>query len=155
LSAGLVSFRPRQPGPAELDVSPLRSLTPAAGWQVICADHLGPLATAIRGQVRIGGHLLRGNVGSALAGALGIVSARRQRPPDSPLRNNWAHPVDVATSGRWLRTPDGPRYARATCCGYEQIDDGGRCGDCSLNWHGSQLPVLAAPAGEHAPGAGP
>ena len=145
LGAGLVSFRLREPGPAQLDAWPLRSLTPAAGWQVICAEHLGPLAAAIRGQVRIGGYLLRGNVGSALAGALSIVSAQLQRPLDSLLRNNWAHPADVATSGRWLRTPDGPRYARSTCCGYEQLDQAGRCGDCSLNWHGSRLPVLAAP----------
>jgi len=145
LGADQVSFRPRQPGPAELDAWPLRSLTPAAGWQVICAEHLGPLARAIRGQVRIGGYLLRGNVASALAGALSVVSAQLQRPLDSLLRNNWAHPADVVTSGRWLRAPDGPRYARLTCCCYEQLDQAGRCGDCSLNWHGSRLPVLAAP----------
>jgi hypothetical protein len=144
LSAGLVSFRPRQPGPAELNAWPLRSLTPAAGWQVMCAEHLDPLATAIRGQVRIGEYLLRGNVGSALAGALSIVSAQLGLPLDSILGNNWAHPADLAASGRWLRTPDGPRYARATCCGYERLDQAGRCGDCSLNWHSNALPIVAA-----------
>jgi len=136
LRASLVSFRLRQPGPAELGVSALRTLTPAAGWQALYAHHLGPLATAIRAQVRIGGYLLRGNAGSALAGALSVVSEQRQQPLGSLLRNNWAHPADVAASGRWLRTPEGPRYARATCCGYEQLDRAGRCGDCSLNWHG-------------------
>src|SRR5690349_16513980 len=74
LGAGLVSIRQRHPGPAELDAWPLRSMTPAAGWQVMCAEHLGPLATAIRAQARIGGYLLLGNVGSALAGALSIVA---------------------------------------------------------------------------------
>jgi hypothetical protein len=140
LSAGLVSFRPRQPGPAEFDAWPLRSLTPAAGWQVMCAEHLGPLATAIRGQVRIGEYLLRGNVGSALAAALSMVSAQLRLPLESLLGSNWAHPADLAASGRWLHTPDGPRYARTTCCGYDQLDQAGRCGDCSLNWHGSYAP---------------
>ena len=149
LSAGVVSFRPRQPGPVQLNVAPLRSVSPAAGWRLMREDHLGPLATAIRGQVRIGEYLLRGNVGSALAGALGIIATQRQRPLASLLRHNWAHPVDLARSGRWLRTPDGPRYARATCCGYEQLGPGSRCGDCSLNWHGQRWPVIAAPS-EHA-----
>ncbi|MDR2984272.1 MAG: hypothetical protein LBV34_05460 [Nocardiopsaceae bacterium] len=144
LGAGLVSFRPRHPGPVELDVAPLRPLTPAAGWRRMRADHLDPLATAIRGEVRIGEHLLRGNVGSALAGALSIVSAQRQLPLESLLSENWAHPDDLALSGRWLRTPDGPRYARLTCCGYDQLDQRGRCGDCSLNWHGGRWPVFAA-----------
>jgi hypothetical protein len=140
LGAGLVSFRLRHPGPVELDVAPLRALTPTAGWRRMCEDHLCPLATAIRGQVRIGEYLLRGNVGSALAGALGIVSVQRRLPLESLLSENWAHPADLAPSGRWLRTPDGPRYARLTCCGYEQIDQRARCGDCSLNWRRALAP---------------
>ena len=151
LGASVVSFRLRQPGPVELNVSPLRGMSQAAGWRHLCEDHLGPLATAIRAQVRVGGYLLCGNVGSALAGALGIVAAQRKCSLDVLLRQNWTHPAGLASSGRWLRTPDGPRYARATCCGYEQLDKGGRCGDCSLNWHGQRWPVLPAPC--DAPGA--
>ncbi|MGN6793844.1 MAG: hypothetical protein ACTHJW_15770 [Streptosporangiaceae bacterium] len=152
LGAELMSFRPGRPGPVDLAVAPLRALTPADGWHRLCEGHLGPLATAIRGQVRIGGYLLRGNVGSALAGSLSIVAVQRQLPLDSLLRHNWAHPADLAASGRWLRTPDGLRYARTTCCGYELLDQGGRCGDCSLNWHGRSPAVPAAPL--DAPGAG-
>jgi hypothetical protein len=149
LRADRVSFRLRHPGPVELNVAPLRSMSPAAGWRLTREDHLGPLATAIRGEVRIGAYLLRGNVGSALAGALGIIATQHQRPLDSLLRLNWTHPLDLARSGRWLRTPDGPRYARATCCGYEQLGPGRRCGDCSLNWHGQRWPLIAAPS-DHA-----
>jgi hypothetical protein len=146
LGSRAVSFRLRQAGQVELNVEPMRSVSPAAGWHLMREDHLSPLATAIRDQVRIGGYLLRGNVGSALAGALSIVSAQCDRPLGSLLCHEWAHPSDLAVSGRWLRTPDGIRYARATCCGYEQLDRAGRCGDCSLNWHGRRLPVLAQPA---------
>src|SRR5262245_16546839 len=136
LGSGVVSFRLRPAGPVELNVEPLRSVSPDAGWRILRDDHLDPLAASIRDQVRIGEYVLRGNVGSALAGAITIVSAKCDQPLGSLLRHHWAHPTDLAVSGRWLRTPDGIQYARATCCGYEQLADGGRCGDCSLNWHG-------------------
>lgn len=145
LRAGLVSYRIPLQGPVELNVAPLRSLTPPAGWLSLRDGHLDPLATAIRGQVRIGSYLLVGNIGSALAGALGIITAERGQPLDSLLRANWTHPAGLSTAGRWLRTPDGSRYARWTCCGYERLDQAGRCGDCSLNWHGQQWPAQPAP----------
>ncbi len=153
LRADLVSWRRRQPGPVELNVAPLRSLTPAAGWRSLRDEHLDPLAGAIRRRVRIGRYLLAGNAASALAGALGTIATQRPYPLDSLLRLHWARPVDLASSGRWLRTPAGPRYARTTCCGYEQLDQGGRCGDCSLNWHGARWPVLAAPRNAQSGGA--
>lgn len=145
LQAGLVSYRLPRRGPVELSVAPLRSLAPQAGWQSLFDHHLDPLATAVRAQVRIGSHLLLGNVGSALAGTLGIIAAECGQPLGSLLGANWAHPAALRTSGRWLRTPDGPRYARTTCCGYEQLDQTGRCGDCSLNRHGQHWPPLSAP----------
>jgi hypothetical protein len=145
LRAAFVSYRLPRHGPVQLNVAPLRSLTPPAGWQSLRDQHLDPLAAAIRGQVRIGSYLLVGNIGSALAGTLGIITAERGQSLGSLLGANWTHPAGLRTSGRWLRTPDGPRYARRTCCGYEQLDQAGRCGDCSLNWHGQQWPALPAP----------
>jgi hypothetical protein len=145
LRIALVSYRFPPAGLVELNVAPLHSLSPAAGWRAVRAGHLDPLGTAIRRQVRVGSHLLAGNVGSALAGALSMIAARRRQPIGSLLRCHWAHPADLAASGRWLRTPDGPRYARATCCGFELLDRGGRCGDCSLSWHGRCWPVLGWP----------
>ncbi len=149
LRGDLVSYRLRQPGFVELSVTPLRALAPAAGWRSLRDEYLDPLATAIRRQVRIGGYLLTGNIGAALAGALSTIATQRRHPVGSLLRFNWAHPADLAPSGRWLRTPDGTRYARTTCCGYDLLDRGGRCGDCSLNWHGHRWPVFTA--GQDAP----
>ncbi len=149
LRGELVSYRPRQPGPVQVSVAPLRALAPAAGWRILRDEHLDPLAAAIRRQVRIGSHLLAGNIGAALAGALRTIATQRRQPVDSLLRYNWAHPADLAPSGRWPRTPDGTRYARTTCCGYDELDQRGRCGDCSLNWHGHRWHALTA--GQDAP----
>jgi hypothetical protein len=134
LSAALVWYRPRRSGPIGLSVVPPQPLSPDAGWRHLHDRHLVPLAAAIRGQVRIGGYLLRGNAASALAGALGVLAQARQEPLDALIGHGWAQPADIAPCGRWLPAPGGPRYARATCCGYEQLDQGDRCGDCSLNW---------------------
>jgi hypothetical protein len=137
LRVPLVIYRPRRSGPVDLSVAPLRPVSTDAAWRYLSDGHLVPLAAAIRRQVRIGGYLLRGNVASALAGALDVLSQRRRETIDSLLSHGWAQPADLAACGRWLCTPGGPRYARSTCCGYEQLEQGGRCGDCSLNWHAS------------------
>jgi hypothetical protein len=134
LNAALVWYRPRRSGPIGLSVVPPQPLSTDAGWRHLHDGHLAPLAAAIRGQVRIGGYLLRGNAASALAGALGVLAQARQEPLDALIGHGWAQPADIAPCGRWLPAPGGPRYARSTCCGYEQLDQGGRCGDCSLNW---------------------
>lgn len=144
LRSDLVSYRQAPRSPVELNIAPLRARTPAAGWRGMREEHLDPLAAAIRRQVRIGGYLLAGNIGAALAGALSTIASRRQHEVSSLLSDNWTQPADLAAAGRWLRTPGGARYARMTCCGYERLDGGGRCGDCSLNWHGARWPVVTA-----------
>ena len=140
LRVPLVIYSPRRSGPVDMSVEPLRPLNMDAAWRCLSDGHLVPLAAAIRRQVRIGGYLLRGNVASALAGALDVLSRARGESLDSLLRHGWAQPADLAACGRWLSTPGGPRYARSTCCGYEQLEQGGRCGDCSLNWRRSLRP---------------
>ena len=137
LRVPLVTYRPRGSAPVDLSVAPLRPLSTDAAWRYLSDDHLVPLAAAIRRQVRIGGYLLRGNVASALAGALDVLSQAHRETLDSLLRRGWAQPADLAECGHWLSAPGGPRYARSTCCGYEQLEQGGRCGDCSLNWLGT------------------
>ncbi len=134
LCAGVVRYQPGWSAPVALRAVPLRSVTTQAGWRHMLDDHLEPLAAAIRRQVRIGGHLLRGNVASALAGALAVLAQTRQERLESLIIRSWAQPADIAGYGRWLQTCDGPRYARTTCCGYEALGQGGRCADCSLNW---------------------
>jgi hypothetical protein len=140
LRADLVRYRHRRSGPVDLSVVQLQPLTTDAGWRHLHDGHLAPLAAAIRGQVRIGGYLLRGNLASALAGALGVLARARREPLDALIGHGWAQPADLAPCGLWVPGPDGPRYARATCCGYEQLEHGGRCGDCSLNWRRSLRP---------------
>lgn len=140
LRAGLLSYRPRRSGPVDLSLERVQPLTTEVGWQYLHDGHLAPLAAAIRGQVRIGGYLLRGNAAAALAGALSVLAQARQEPLDVLIGRSWAQPADVAPCGRWVPGADGPCYARTTCCGYELLDNGGRCGDCSLNWRPSRRP---------------
>jgi hypothetical protein len=134
LCASVVRYRPGWSGPVPLRVEPLRSMTTQAGWRHMLDNHLEPLAAAVRRQVRIGAHLLRGNAASAIAGALTVLAQKRQERLESLISRSWAQPADFAGYGRWLQTPDGSRYARTTCCGYEVLGQGGRCADCSLNW---------------------
>jgi hypothetical protein len=134
LRADLVRYRPRRSGPVDLSVVQLQPLRTDAGWRHLHDGHLAPLAAAVRGRVRIGGYLLRGNAAAALAGALGVLAQARPEPLDALIGHGWAQPANLASCGRWVPGADGPRYARATCCGYEQLEQGGRCGDCSLNW---------------------
>ena len=118
-------------------VAPQKEVSVLAGWRGLHDEHLIPLADAIRRQVRIGRYLLLGNVGSALAGSLAVLADVGTEPLEALLGSDWAQPADLAAGGRWMPTSEGPRYARTTCCGYDQLDRGGRCGDCSLSWIGA------------------
>ena len=134
LHADRLFYRPRWPGPFELAATPLEVVSVEAGWRHLHDDHLVLLAEAIRRYVRIGRYLLLGNEASALAGSLTVLASARGVPLQALLGHEWARPAELAPSGRWMSVSDGPRFARATCCGYELLDPGGRCGDCSLNW---------------------
>jgi iron complex transport system ATP-binding protein len=129
---GLNRLQVRVPvsGPAELLATPLIAVSVEAGWRRLTDDHLTMLAAAIRGQVRIGAQLLRGNLAAALAGSLGALAG--QAPLADLLRHEWAQPAGLARYGRWFDTAQGPRYVRTTCCGFDRVPGGGRCGDCSL-----------------------
>ncbi|MGW7362868.1 (2Fe-2S)-binding protein [Streptomyces sp. NPDC054841] len=93
--------------------------------------HLVPLAEAVRSDVRISPRLLRGNAGSALAGALRELGrwAHAQGRPEVAERA-----ADL-TAGL-LSHPDltgtvrGPALRRTSCCLYYRCPGGGLCGDC-------------------------
>jgi len=150
LRAERVSYRLPPSGPVELSVAPQKEVSVLAGWRGLHDEHLIPLADAIRRQVRIGRYLLLGNVGSALAGSLAVLADVGTEPLEALLGSDWAQPADLAAGGRWMPTSEGPRYARTTCCGYDQLDRGGRCGDCSLSWMGASRrePARDARAGQ-------
>lgn len=134
LSAARLRYRAPAPGPVDLLATQLVATDPAEGWQLLAREHLDPLARAIRHQVRIGQHLLRGNVASALAGSLVVLAMQGLRPLDELIGLAWAQPAELRRYGRWRATPGGRRYARTTCCGLTQLSGGRRCGDCSLAW---------------------
>jgi hypothetical protein len=134
LRADRLFYRPRRSGPVELAATPLEPVSVEAGWRHLHDGHLVLLAEAIRRHVRIGRYLLLGNEASALAGSLTVLASARGESVRALLGNGWATPAELAGSGRWMSAPDRPRYARTTCCGYELLDAGRRCGDCSLNW---------------------
>jgi hypothetical protein len=134
LRADRLFYRPCRSGPSELAATPLESVSVEAGWRHMHADHLVLLAEAIRRYVRIGRYLLLGNEASALAGSLTVLASARGESVQTLLGHAWARPAELAPAGHWMPAPDGPRFARTTCCGYEVLDGAGRCGDCSLNW---------------------
>jgi hypothetical protein len=133
LAVARLSCRLPPSGPVDLLAVPLVAADPEAGWQLL-TGHLDLLAVAMRRQVRIGQHLLRGNLASALAGSLMALHHAGHGPLDTLLGHSWAQPAGLRRYGRWRVTPDGPQYARTTCCGYVRLPGGGRCGDCSLTW---------------------
>jgi hypothetical protein len=125
-----LQFRLPLAGPAGLLAAPLVPVDLDSGWRRLAEDHLEVLATAVRQQVRIGSHLLRGNVASALAGSLATLAQAGHGSLAALIRERWAQPASLDRYGHWLDAAAGPRYRRTTCCGYDQLH-GDRCGDCS------------------------
>jgi hypothetical protein len=139
LDAARLHYRMPASGPAELLAWPLTMVGTGDGWRRLLDGHLGPLSRAVRRPVRIGEHLLLGNLGSAMAGSLAALARAGHGPLETLIAQDWAQPAGLSWCGRWLATPAGPRYARRTCCGYVRLPDGGRCGDCSLTWRGGTV----------------
>jgi hypothetical protein len=139
LAAARLCYRAPPSGPVDLLARPLVATDLAAGWQLL-SGHLDLLAEAIRRQVRIGRHLLRGNLASALAGSLTTLDRTGHGPLDTLTGQAWAQPAELNRYGRWRVTPQGPRYARTTCCGYTRLAGERRCGDCSLGWRRPRPP---------------
>lgn len=93
--------------------------------------HLVPLSEAIRRDGRISPGLLRGNAGSALAGALRelVRWSRAQGRPE--VAGRAAALVSGLLDGPGLAgTVRGPALRRTSCCLYYRVPGGGLCGDC-------------------------
>jgi hypothetical protein len=91
---------------------------------VVLRGHLEPLAAVLRAEYRLAGGLLRGNAGSALAGAARQLGHRtdlaaRARDLAAGLL---AHPLLAGTLDSTGR--------RRSCCLYYRLPGGGVCGDC-------------------------
>ncbi|MFJ8311550.1 MULTISPECIES: (2Fe-2S)-binding protein [unclassified Streptomyces] len=115
---------------------PVRSQEATAGRLVeaVLDGHLDPLAEAVRRDTPVSYGLLRGNAGSALAGAVRElhVWARKVSRPEVGERalalgaELFAHP-QLAGTGALL---PGPAFRRRSCCLYYRCPGGGLCGDC-------------------------
>ncbi|MEU6769789.1 (2Fe-2S)-binding protein [Streptomyces sp. NPDC046759] len=112
-----------RPGPADA----------AALAGAVLDGHLEPLGEALRTRYGIAPGLLRGNAGSALAGAARELDrwARAHGRTDlAALARTltdqiFAHPL-LRTTG----TRTGAAFRRRSCCLYYRVPGGGVCGDC-------------------------
>ncbi|WP_399035581.1 (2Fe-2S)-binding protein [Streptomyces sp. ASQP_92] len=100
----------------------------------VLEGHLVPLGEAVRRDTPVSSALLRGNAGSALAGAVRELHgwARRLGRPEVGERALalgsalFAHPC-LADTGT---LSPGPAFRRRSCCLYYRCPAGGLCGDC-------------------------
>jgi hypothetical protein len=115
----------RRPLPGEADAAAL------AG--TVLHGHLEPLEAALKARYGIAAGLLRGNSGSALAGAARELDrwARADGRTDLADRARaltddlLAHPLLRSTGSR-----AGSVFRRHSCCLYYRVPGGGVCGDC-------------------------
>lgn len=156
LDPRLLRWDPDGSAPDDLWPSVIRPLPGDAATvaESVLLGHLEPLSAALRARHRLAPGLLRGNAGSALAGAAGQLDrwARAHGRPDAAARARaltaelFAHPL-LAETGTGTRTradsateagPDtgrgagtgGAAFRRRSCCLYYRVPGGGVCGDC-------------------------
>ncbi|WP_338674193.1 (2Fe-2S)-binding protein [Streptomyces sp. SCSIO 30461] len=99
--------------------------------EAVLEGQLIPLAEAVRADARVSPRLLRGNAGSALAGALRELvrwSRSQQRPDVSRRAAELA--AGLLEHPELSGTVRGPALRRTTCCLYYRSPGGGLCGDC-------------------------
>ncbi|MFE9533740.1 (2Fe-2S)-binding protein [Streptomyces sp. NPDC006691] len=113
---------------------PDREASAEALVECVVEGHLAPLAEAFRRDTPVSSGLLRGNTGSALAGAVRELHgwARKSGRPEVGERalalgtELFEHP-QLACTGALL---SGPAFRRRSCCLYYRCPGGGLCGDC-------------------------
>ncbi|MFF0779911.1 (2Fe-2S)-binding protein [Streptomyces sp. NPDC003720] len=119
----------------------LTEVRPLPGDAAALADtvlhgHLEPLGEALRARWGIAAGLLRGNAGSALAGAARELDrwARAHGRADVAERARaltgelFAHPLLRGTGTRTATA-----FRRRSCCLYYRVPGGGVCGDCCFS----------------------
>ncbi|MFE2076309.1 (2Fe-2S)-binding protein [Streptomyces misionensis] len=105
----------------------------AALADAVLHGHLVPLEKALRDRYGVAAGLLRGNAGSALAGAARELErwARAQRRTEVLTRTRaltaelFDHPLLRPTGTRTAAA-----FRRRSCCLYYRVPGGGVCGDC-------------------------
>ncbi|WP_424569091.1 (2Fe-2S)-binding protein [Streptomyces sp. CH-036] len=135
LAPGGLHWDPSSTSPDDLWLAGTAELpgTAARIREEVQHGHLVPLADAFRRDGNISPQLLRGNAGSALAGAVRelVAFARAEDRPDVAARARAlaAELFDDETL-RDTGSPHGPAFRRRSCCLYWRCPGGGLCGDC-------------------------
>nr|WP_307167802.1 (2Fe-2S)-binding protein [Streptomyces rishiriensis] len=135
LAPALLRWDPDGAAPDDLWLTEVRARPGDAATvaATVLDGHLAPLSVALRARHPVAPGLLRGNAGSALAGAARQVDlwARTHGRPDVAARARaltaelFTHPL-LSDTG----TPSGTAFRRRSCCLYYRVPGGGVCGDC-------------------------
>ncbi|GGQ19916.1 (2Fe-2S)-binding protein [Streptomyces roseolilacinus] len=106
---------------------------PAALYETVAVRNLAPLGEALGGPFGLSPKLLRGNVASALAGAVRILRTHGPDTPHPPLPIAAAllERGPLADAGTLTLAP--PAYRRRSCCLFYRVPGADYCGDCVLN----------------------
>ena len=128
-------WQPVDRGPFPLAVS--RSDTEAVPAGLV-TDVLLPIAECLGGRYGLSMLILRGNVASAVFGAVSVISSTRVDLSRAAWRvagSLLSGPL-AGTGELLLRPGPGgqptPRFVRSSCCLYYRVPGGGYCGDCVL-----------------------
>ncbi|MFE3635931.1 (2Fe-2S)-binding protein [Streptomyces sp. NPDC059168] len=135
LDPRLLRWDPTATAPDDLWLTGVRPLPGDAATlaDTVLYGHLEPLGAALRARYGVAAGLLRGNAGSALAGAARELDrwARASGRTDVAERARaltddlFAHPL---LRGTGIRTATA--FRRRSCCLYYRVPGGGVCGDC-------------------------
>lgn len=138
LSLATLRWQPRLGGAAPVGVRHPRGLRGESALELaalidehVLLPSVEPLVTATGRAVKISPQVLRGNVGSALAGAAAVIAAQDPSAGDRAraLVQLLLDTTPRAGTGHYL---DG-RFRRRSCCLYYRIEpSAGTCADCVL-----------------------
>ncbi|GHH17819.1 hypothetical protein GCM10018780_61690 [Streptomyces lanatus] len=133
LDPALLHWDPDGSAPDDLRLAEVRPrpADPATVADLVLHGHLEPLNAALSARYRIAPGLLRGNAGSALAGAARQLDqwARTQGRTEVTARALTAELFTrppLAGTGTFTHAA----FRRRSCCLYYRVPGGGVCGDC-------------------------
>jgi hypothetical protein len=131
--ADLTAWRAGTPtGPAGQDDS--RATSPAELADLAAAAVVAPLAELASAlPVRLARGLLRGNSGSAMAGALGELVRSRPDLSGPAAALGAALLRTPGLTGAGTLTGSGLAFRRRSCCLYYRVPDSSMCGDCCFD----------------------
>lgn len=97
------------------------------------SDVLFPLAHHIGETYSVSSHVLRGNVASAVFGALRVITLVEPTLSDGVFTLGLALlGGPLSGLGEITESPQGRQFVRASCCLFYRIPNAGYCGDCVL-----------------------